>query len=152
MSDHYAEVEWTNNTHSIQTDTYSRDHTVTLENGQIIENSAAPAYLGNAETSNPETLLLAALASCHMLTFLAVSSKRGYQVLHYKDKAKGTLGKNVNGRMAITHCVLNPEISFSSEKKPTSDELEKLHDSAHRNCFIANSLNMHVEIIPSDDT
>ena len=151
MSDHYAEVEWTYQTHSSQPDTYNRDHSVTLENGLIISNSAAPSYLGNAETSNPETLLLAALASCHMLTFLAVASKRGYQILHYQDKAEGTLGKNANGRMAITHCVLNPKISFSIEKSPSTEELAKLHDSAHKNCFIANSLNMHVEITPSDD-
>lgn len=151
MSDHYAEIEWTYQTHSTQADTYNRDHTVTLENGQIIANSSAPAFLGNAQASNPETLLLASLASCHMLTFLAVASKRGFHVLHYQDKAEGTLGKNAEGRMAITHCLLQPKVSFLDNKMPSVDELQKLHDSAHRNCFIANSLKMSVEIAPSND-
>ena len=75
MSDHFAKVEWRYSAHPQQPTSYSRDHTATLENGQVIANSAAPAFLGNAAMANPETLLLAALASCHMLTFLAVASK-----------------------------------------------------------------------------
>jgi organic hydroperoxide reductase OsmC/OhrA len=146
MSDHFAEVEWHYAVHLEQTSTYNRDHTVTLENGMVIANSAAPTYMGNATMSNPETLLLAALASCHMLTFLAVTSKRGFQVSHYQDKAVGTLGKNDDGRMAITHCTLSPTIEFIGNP-PSAEELQKFHASAHRNCFIANSLNTKVEII-----
>jgi organic hydroperoxide reductase OsmC/OhrA len=147
MSDHFAEVSWAYQAHASQTDTYNRDHMVTLENGQIVANSAAPSFLGNSAMSNPETLLLAALASCHMLTFLAVASKRGFQVSHYQDKAVGTLGKNSEGRMAITNCTLSPKIEFFGELSPSSEELQKLHDSAHRNCFIANTISAHVEIL-----
>lgn len=146
MSDHFAEVEWHFAEHPEQTSTYNRDHAVTLENGVVIANSAAPSYLGNATMSNPETLLLAALASCHMLTFLAVTGKRGFQVSHYQDKAVGTLGKNDDGRMAITHCTLRPIIEFMGNA-PSAEELQKFHASAHRNCFIANSLSTTVEII-----
>jgi organic hydroperoxide reductase OsmC/OhrA len=147
MSDHFAEVEWRNAEHPEQTTTYNRDHTVTLENGIVIANSAAPAFLGNATMSNPETLLLAALASCHMLTFLAITSKRGFQVNHYYDKAEGTLGKNSEGRMALTHCTLRPKIEFSNNIAPSAEELIKFHESSHRNCFIANSLKTKVEIV-----
>ncbi|MBP7370624.1 MAG: OsmC family protein [Arenimonas sp.] len=147
MSDHFAEVDWRYTEHPEQTTTYNRDHTVTLENGINIASSAAPAFLGNATMSNPETLLLAALASCHMLTFLAITSKRGYQVSHYHDKAEGTLGKNAEGRMALIHCTLKPTISFVNDIAPTSEELQKFHESSHRNCFIANSLSTKVEII-----
>jgi organic hydroperoxide reductase OsmC/OhrA len=146
MSDHFADVEWRFTAHAENASTYTRDHTVTLENGQVIGNSAAPGFLGNAALSNPETLLLAALASCHMLTFLAIASKRGFQVSHYQDKAIGTLSKNAEGRMAITHCTLNPKITFIDGISPSVDELQKFHDSAHRNCFIANSLNAKVDI------
>lgn len=146
MSDHFAEVNWAYHAHASQTNTYTRDHTITLENGQVIANSSAPAYLGNAGMANPETLLLAALASCHMLTFLAVASKRGFHVEQYQDRVEGTLAKNTDGRMAITHCLLSPKIIFSSEKIPSAEELAKLHDSAHRNCFIANTISAHVEI------
>ena len=146
MTDHFAEVTWTANAHSEQLDTYSRDHTVTLENGHSLLASAAPAYLGNPKAANPETLLLAALASCHMLTFLAIAAKRGYPVATYQDKAIGTLGKNAEGRMAITLCVLKPQIEFADGRSPSAEEPVKFHDSAHRNCFIANSLSTEVRI------
>jgi organic hydroperoxide reductase OsmC/OhrA len=146
MAEHFAEVSWTANTHPERPDTYSRDHTVTLENGHTLLASAAPAYLGNPQAANPETLLLAALSSCHMLTFLAVAAKRGYPVASYADKATGILGKNAEGRMAITHCVLRPQIDFIDGNSPSAEDLARFHDSAHRNCFIANSLNTEVRI------
>ncbi len=146
MSDHFAEVQWRFAAHQEDATSYTRDHTVTLENGQVIANSAAPAFLGNASMANPETLLLAALASCHMLTFLAIANKRGFQISHYQDKAEGTLGKNAEGRMAITHCTLRPKIEFIGTRQPTSEELQKLHESSHHNCFIANSLSVKVDI------
>ena len=102
--------------------------------------------MGNPAAANPETLLLASLASCHMLTFLAILSKRGYSVAHYSDRAVGTLGKNAEGRMAITHCRLNPVVGFYGDMQPDAAELRKFHESAHRNCFIANTLNCVVEI------
>ena len=146
MSDHTAEVAWTSSTHPEHPETYNRDHTVTLENGHALLCSAAPTYFGNPAAANPETLLLAALASCHMLTFLAVAAKRGFPVATYHDKATATLGKNAQGRMAITRCVLNPRIVFAGGKKPDAETLAGLHDSAHRNCFIANSLSSEVHI------
>ena len=147
MAMHYAEVEWTHKPHPQHPETFDRDHAVIFENGQSVTGSSAPAYFGNAETVNPETLLLAALASCHMLTFLAIATKLGYQVQTYRDKAAGTLGKNADGRMAIIHCALKPDIAFSGEKQPTPDELRKLHASAHRNCFIANTISCPVEVL-----
>lgn len=146
MAEHTAEIHWTAKPHAEQPDTFSRDHTVRLENGHELLNSSAPAYFGNPAAANPETLLLAALASCHMLTFLAIVSKRGYAVAEYADRAVGVLGKNADGRMAITHCTLNPKVQFSGDQIPDTEELRKFHDSAHRNCFIANTLNCIVDI------
>lgn len=146
MGEHTAEVTWTSSTHPEHADTYSRDHTVTLENGHGLLASAAPAYFGNPMAANPETLLLAALASCHMLTFLAITAKHGFPVSSYHDKAVATLGKNAEGRMAISHCTLHPVVSFLEGKTPSHDELRKFHGSAHRNCFIANTLNAEVDI------
>lgn len=146
MAEHSAEIAWTATAHPMQPDTYSRDHSVTLENGHSLLNSAAPAYLGNADAANPETLLLAALSSCHMLTFLAVAAKRGFRVSSYHDRATGTIGKNAEGRLSVNQCVLNPRVVFDGDA-PDTDGLAKLHDSAHRNCFIANTLNADVRIV-----
>lgn len=148
MSEHTATLVWTRGDAAFTYETYSRDHRLVFENGLDTLASSAPAYAGNPKALNPETLLVGALASCHMLTFLAVCAKRGYVVERYEDSASGRLDKNAEGRMAITHITLRPKVIFSGEKQPTTEELETLHERAHANCFIANSLRAKVEVLP----
>lgn len=148
MSEHTATLAWTRGDAAFTYETYSRDHRLVFENGLETLASSAPAYAGNPEALNPETLLVGALASCHMLTFLAVCAKRGYVVERYEDSASGRLDKNAEGRMAITHITLRPKVVFSGEKLPTAEELKRLHERAHANCFIANSLRAEVEVLP----
>lgn len=145
MHQHRASVQWQRQTADFDYGSFNRDHRVGFENGQIALNSAAPAFNGNGDALNPETLLLAALVSCHMLTFLAVASKRGFVVDSYQDEALGSLDKNADGKMAIVEATLQPRISFSG-KTPSAEELRALHDKAHANCFIAQSLRTMVTI------
>ena len=128
---------------------FNRNHTLMFSGQQYLNNSAAPEYLGNADMANPEELLASALASCHMLTFLAVASKSGYIVDSYNDQATATLDKNEEGKLAITTIDIKPVIEFSGAKIPTDDQLKSLHEKAHRNCFIANSIKTKVNILTS---
>lgn len=146
MSIHPASIRWQRQPHPTREGTYRRDHAITFENGLVANNSAAADFLGNPEALNPETLLVGALASCHMLTFLAVAEKRGFTVETYEDHAVGELGKNAEGRMAIVKIVLKPRITFLADKAPDAAGLAVLHERAHANCFIANSLKAEVEI------
>jgi organic hydroperoxide reductase OsmC/OhrA len=146
MSLHPASVRWQRQPHPSADGTYRRDHALTFENGLVANNSAAADYFGNAEALNPETLLVGALVSCHMLTFLAVAEKRGFPVTSYDDDAVGELGKNADGRMAIVRITLKPRITFADGKTPSAEELAKLHERAHANCFIANSVKADVVI------
>ncbi|MGL6289106.1 MAG: OsmC family protein [Silanimonas sp.] len=148
MSEHPASLSWSRNGREFTYETYSRDHVLTFENGQKSLASSAPGFVGNPEALNPETLLVGSLSSCHMLTFLAVCAKRGYVVDEYDDDALGKLDKNTEGRMAITEVVLRPRAVFSGDKRPDAAELERLHERAHVNCFIANSVRAQVRVEP----
>lgn len=119
---------------------YSRSHTWTLTGNQVVRASATPEFDGEPDHTNPEEGLVAALSGCHMLTFLAVAARRGYIVDSYADDPVGELGKNAEGRMAITHIRLRPRIGFGGDKQPDATELARLHEAAHRNCFVGNSL------------
>lgn len=144
MSDHAVQIHWR---HAPRGDgDYSRSHAWTLTQGQQVQASAAVEFAGDADRTNPEEGLVAALASCHMLTFLAVATKRGYAVQSYADDAVGTLAKNAQGRLAITHIRLRPRIEFGGAQQPAPEELVRLHEAAHRSCFIANSIQAAVTI------
>ena len=149
MSEHTARLSWSRHGHDFSYDTFSRDHTLEFENGQRSLASSAPAFVGNPEALNPETLLVGALSSCHMLTFLAICAKRGYLVDAYEDAASGLLAKNAEGKMAITRITLRPRVQFSGDKQPDSAELGKLHERAHANCFIGSSIRAEVVVEPA---
>jgi organic hydroperoxide reductase OsmC/OhrA len=150
MSEHKANIKWTRGSVDFAYKTYSRDHTWRFDNGVEVPASAAPAYLGNAQRVDPEAAFVAALSSCHMLTFLALASNKGFVVDSYEDSAIGHLEKNAGGKLAITRVELHPKIIYGGAKQPTPADLEWLHDKAHRECFIANSVTTEVRVAPVD--
>ena len=146
MSEHSIGLEWKRESEKFTYDTYNRDHFVTFQGGAQMPVSAAPAYRGNPALVNPEEALVAALSSCHMLTFLAVAAKKRFVVDRYSDHAVGYLEKDQQGRMAITRVVLRPKVELSGAAQPTPDDIAQLHEQAHGGCFIANSVTTHVSI------
>ena len=147
MSVYTTCIVWKQTSDDFSYEKYNRDHEVTFSGNQVLKNSAAPEYFGNSDMSNPEELLAAALASCHMLTFLAVASKSGYNIRSYICKAEAMLEKNEDGKMSVTQITLHPEIVYNGDKIPTSEQLKNLHDKSHKNCFIAQSLKTKVNIL-----
>jgi len=148
MSEHKATIRWSRDGKDFTYKTYSRDH-VWVANGNEIPASATPQYLGNPNRVDPEAALVSALSSCHMLTFLAVAAGKGFVVDSYEDEAVGHLEKNANGKFAVTRVELHPKISFGGAKQPTAEELDALHDKAHKECFIANSVTTDVKVVKS---
>jgi organic hydroperoxide reductase OsmC/OhrA len=146
MSEHKATVKWSRDGRDFTYKTYSRDH-VWIANGNEIPASAAVAYLGSPDRVDPEAALVAALSSCHMLTFLALAANKGFVVESYEDDAVGHLDKNAAGKLAITRVELHPRIAYGGSKQPTAADLDWLHDKAHRECFIANSVTTDVRVV-----
>ena len=147
MSEHNATIKWERGGADFGYKNYSRDHVWRFDNGIEVPGSAAPAYLGNPARVDPEAAFVAALSSCHMLTFLALASNKGFVVDSYEDAAVGHLEKNANGKLAITRVELHPQIAYSGAKQPAAADLEWLHDKAHKECFIANSVTTDVKVV-----
>ena len=118
MSEHKASIVWARNGADFGYKNYPRDHVWRFPNGVEVPGSAAPAYLGNPQRVDPEAAFVAALSSCHMLTFLALASNKGFVVDSYEDAAVGHLEKNAGGKLAITRVELHPKIVYSGAKQP----------------------------------
>ena len=146
MSEHKATIVWARDDSDFGYKNYSRDHIWRFENGVETPASAAPAYLGDPRRVDPESAFVAALSSCHMLTFLALASYKGFVVDAYEDHAVGFLEKNASGRMAVTRVELRPKIRYSGDRQPTQADIDSLHDKAHRECFIANSVTTAISV------
>ncbi len=148
MSNHISRLAWKRGSQDFTYETYVRDHRIKMATGLEFSASAAPEYRGTPTLTNPEELLVAALSSCHMLTFLAVAAKKGHVVESYDDEAIGVLEKNETGPIHVTRVVLHPRIVFGGTA-PDADAIAKMHEQAHRGCFIANSVRTVVTVEPA---
>lgn len=150
MSEHSAVVRWQRGNDEFARGRYSRAHEWRFDGGATVHASAAPSVVrvpwSDPAGVDPEEALVAAIASCHMLWFLSLAADKGFIVESYEDDAVGTMGRNAEGRQAITDIVLRPRIAFSGDKQPAAGEISALHDAAHHECFIANSLRSAIRI------
>lgn len=152
MSEYKVNLKWVAESEDFSYKNYTRTHEWKFGGGISIKASAAPEYLGNPEYANPEEAFIAALASCHLLTFLAIASYKKYAIKSYQDNAIGLVGKGSNNKMAVLKVTLRPAIEFSGTNKPSSEELDRMHEKAHNECFISNSVLTEVIIEPIKST
>ena len=149
MSEYKASLSWKHTAGTFDSASFSRDHTVTFPGGITIDASSAPIYKGNPAFVNPEEAFVASLASCHMLTFLSIAAWKGFVVEEYHDDAVGILAKDVDRNTAMTRVTLRPRITFGGAEPPSDEAINKLHESAHRKCFIANSVKTEIVVEPA---
>jgi organic hydroperoxide reductase OsmC/OhrA len=151
MAEHHATIEWRSTAAAADFTKghYSREHTWTFDGGVIVPASPAPSVIrapwSNAANVDPEEAFVAAIASCHMLTFLYLASKRDLVVAHYRDEAVGVMGKTATGRAWVSRVTLAPRLEWVG-RAPTADELARLHHDAHDECFIANSVTTDIVV------
>lgn len=130
---------------------YSRAHRIRFDGGAEIDASSSPHVVPppwSAEAAiDPEEMLVAALANCHMLTFLHKAREAGFVVTAYEDAARGRMGKMAAGGIGITDVTLAPRVTWRGDI-PSPQEEEALHHAAHEDCFIANSVLTRVRIEP----
>jgi organic hydroperoxide reductase OsmC/OhrA len=148
MSEHVVDVSWARGDAEFTYQTYSRDHVWRFDGGATVGASANPAYLGSEDKVDPEEAFVAALSSCHMLTFLAIAAKKRFEVDTYDDHAVGHMEKNDAGQLAITRVVLQPEVGFVGDE-PDAATLQRMHHLAHEQCFVANSVTTEVTAEPA---
>ena len=148
MSSFSIGLIWQRSTPDFDVKTFSRDHVWRLAGGQTVQGSSAPDYSGNPEMSNPEEALLAALSSCHMLTFLSIAALRKLVVDRYEDEPVAELGKNEKGKVIVARMILRPWVTFSGAVIPDEDTVWELHRKAKENCFVGNSVLSQVTLEP----
>lgn len=150
MSEYKAIIKWQRNSPDFLKGKYSREHTWEFDGGVTLPASSSPHVVpvpySNTACVDPEEAFVASLSSCHMLTFLFLAQKRGFQIDNYEDEAVGVVSKNEAGSMWVSTVTLNPKITFSGDKLPSLEDKEHLHEMAHKQCFIANSVKTEVSV------
>ena len=123
---------------------FSREHELAFAGKPALRASADPFFRGDATLHNPEEMLVAALASCHMLGYLAFCALDRLAVVEYSDSAFGTMTET-SGSGAFTLVTLRPRVVVDDDRLERAREL---HHDAHAACFIANSVNFPIVCEP----
>ncbi len=120
---------------------YSRADQIEAPGKPPLAASADPAFRGDPALYNPEDLLVAALSGCHMLTYLAYCALQGIAVVAYEDQASGTMVQEGSGGR-FTEVTLRPRVTVAAGSG--LDKARALHEKAHADCFVANSVNFPI--------
>jgi organic hydroperoxide reductase OsmC/OhrA len=153
MSTHIATVSWAlKPDEDFARGRYSRAHTLCFDGGVTVLGSASPSVVplpwSDPAGVDPEELFVAALSSCHMLTFLDLARRAGFRITAYADTAEGVMTKNDHGAHWVSAVTLRPAITYEGPS-PAEAEETGLHEAAHHACFIANSVRTAVRVEPA---
>ncbi|WP_372781639.1 OsmC family protein [Phenylobacterium sp.] len=128
---------------------YSRGHSLVFGSGLEVPGTASPHVVGNKWSvpgaADPEEMLVGAINTCHMLSFLHVAREAGFLVTRYRDAAEGVMTKRDDGEMWVSKVTLHPQISYQG-RQPTPAERDHMHHAAHQVCFIANSVKTEIVV------
>jgi organic hydroperoxide reductase OsmC/OhrA len=127
---------------TLKYETYSREFRIEIAGKPALTGSADPTFRGDARLYNPEDMLLVALSSCHMLSYLALCVRSRIAVVAYTDAASGTMSEKAPHRMGFTEVILRPRVVIAAGADAA--KAKALHEPAHETCFIANSVNFPV--------
>src|SRR3954447_14853497 len=101
MGEYKATLQWQRNGGDVLKGKYSREHTWTFDGGLTVPASSSPSVVpvpySNPAGVDPEEAFIASISSCHMLTYVYLASKQGFQVDSYEDTAIGKMEKNEKG-------------------------------------------------------
>lgn len=146
-------VEWTGNL-GTGTDGYrsfSRAHEIFASGKEPIAASSDPAFRGDPARWNPEELLVATVAQCHMLWFLHLCADAGVIVVDYEDDAHGVMTMDERGGGGqLTEVTLRPRVTVTDPSM--IDKANALHGKIHEVCFIARSVNFPIHHEPEART
>ena len=151
MSTYTAKITWQSESpEAFASNKYSRGHSWEFDGGVTVPASSSPhavrlPYSIEAAV-DPEEAFVASASSCHMLSFLWIAAKGGFNVASYEDTAVGEMAVNEAGGQWISKITLDPQIVWASGQEPSSEELTAMHHEAHQICYIANSIKSEVVI------
>ena len=152
MSRYSAVIAWQRDGQLFTDHRYRRQHAWRFDGGAVVSGSSSPQVvplpMSDASAVDPEEAFVASLSSCHLLWFLDIACRAGWVVDDYRDEASGVLARNAGGRAAMTVVTLRPQVRFAGDHQPDAAEIHRLHEQAHADCFIANSVKTDVRCEP----
>lgn len=136
-------VNWTGNTLDAS---FSRAAELKADGHPDLPVSSAPSFNGDPARWNPEELFGGALATCHMLTFLALAQRARIEVKAYEGASEVRMAPLQGNILHLPEVVLRPVIRVAAGTSMA--KVIELFEKAHKYCIVANSIRSKVVMEP----
>ncbi len=94
---------------------------------------------------SPEHLLVAAVNSCLMTTFLAIAENFKFEFIHFDSNAVGTLEK-VDGKFMMSEVILSPVLTIAADAD--KEKAIRILQKSEAACLISNSVKSKIIFKP----
>jgi organic hydroperoxide reductase OsmC/OhrA len=147
---HLASIAWERGKWADFPGKYAREHLWHFAGGAKLKASESPfqtpeGYRDNAKL-DPEKLYVATIASSHMLTWLEIAFGMEIDVASYLDSAHGIMSELKDGVYWVSEVILHPKITYGPRRSATAAAEARLHEMAHEQCFIEQSIKTKVTV------
>ncbi|SHE31328.1 peroxiredoxin, SACOL1771 subfamily [Modicisalibacter ilicicola DSM 19980] len=123
-----------------------REGSVSVSGAELptLETNPPPEFNGPSGYWSPETLLVAAVADCFILSFRAVARASKLEWKSLSCEVEGILEKE-DRITRFTRFILKPSLTLSSDDDRR--KAERCLEKAEQNCLITSSLNSEKELV-----
>lgn len=150
VSQHLATIDWGRGKWLHVRGKYSREHVWYLAGGATLRVSDTwlllPEGYRDRAQLDPEQAFVATVASAHMLSWLHLAFGMGVEVASYHDEPHGIMSERSEGVHWVSEVILHPRIVYDEHSRATAEAEARLHELAHEQCFIANSIKTKVTV------
>jgi organic hydroperoxide reductase OsmC/OhrA len=128
-----AKTDWTS----------ARQGTLSAPEKSPIVIGSPPEFKGQPGVWAPEDLLVGAVNTCLMLTFLALAQAKNLVPAGYESEAEGLL-ENVEGKYRITEVDVRARVTLNGVAD--LERAREIMKNVEPQCFISNSINAKVSL------
>ena len=121
---------------------------VTAQDAPALETHAPPEFDGPPGYWSPETLLIASVADCYILSFRTVARASKLEWTSLDVDVEGVLDR-VEGVTRFVAFTVKPRLELASEGQETL--ARSVLDKAKRACLVTNSLSAECDLVPTLD-
>jgi organic hydroperoxide reductase OsmC/OhrA len=120
---------------------YSHEGFATIPGHAALVTSAAADFGGDPNLWNPEEMLMAAIAQCHLLSFLYIANRDDVEIIDYIDDVEGEMEFS-GGTGAMTSVTLKPLVVTAAD----AAVIGAMHEEAKGMCVLRQSVNFPINI------
>ena len=145
---HLVTIDWARGKWSGVPGKYSREHLWRFA-GKLslkVTDALAPMAYRDTVRLDPLKSYVATVASAHMLAWLHAAFRHGVEVESYLDAAEGVLSILPDRRSWVSEVTLKPRITFHPSHDVEAKVIERFHELALQDCFIARSIKTKVTV------